>query len=411
MIVTVTMNPAIDKTIEIEALLPGGLNRIQKVEYDAGGKGINVSKTIHELGGSSIAVGFLGGNAGKTIESVLNEWGINNDFIWVRGETRTNTKVYEKSGALTELNEPGPQISKEQQEELVKKLEGYANEETLFVLAGSIPNGVDKQIYSEIIPRVHAKGAKVLLDADGELFRNALKEKPDIIKPNRVELEEYFGFDYRVSMEELLEAARKLQAQGIETEKVLLRYAVSHIQELIDDEIPAYITEEMYISPPIGNDIKTGSIVQAKSDGTYCIVLSPPCDLAMHDGKMKTDRVLICEIDSQDEVNARIVDGIASTTKQAKKIATALNNNYTDYYHWLPQNTLFSGGYINFRKVITYSPNELCIRFKHPLIKVQESFVKSILGRFSAYYARQGQPDFNFDKEATNIVNKLPATV
>jgi len=211
------MNPAIDKTIEIEALLPGGLNRIQKVEYDAGGKGINVSKTIHELGGSSIAVGFLGGNAGKTIESVLNEWGINNDFIWVRGETRTNTKVYEKSGALTELNEPGPQISKEQQEELVKKLEGYANEETLFVLAGSIPNGVDKQIYSEIIPRVHAKGAKVLLDADGELFRNALKEKPDIIKPNRVELEEYFGFDYRVSMEELLEAARKLQAQGIET--------------------------------------------------------------------------------------------------------------------------------------------------------------------------------------------------
>ena len=217
MIVTVTMNPAIDKTIEIEALLPGGLNRIQKVEYDAGGKGINVSKTIHELGGSSIAVGFLGGNAGKTIESVLNEWGINNDFIWVRGETRTNTKVYEKSGALTELNEPGPQISKEQQEELVKKLEGYANEETLFVLAGSIPNAVDKQIYSEIIPRVHAKGAKVLLDADGELFRNALKEKPDIIKPNRVELEEYFGFDYRVSMEELLEAARKLQAQGIET--------------------------------------------------------------------------------------------------------------------------------------------------------------------------------------------------
>ena len=204
---------------------------------------------------------------------------------------------------------------------------------------------------------------------------------------------------------------KEKKAQGIESEKVLLRYAVSHIQELIDDEIPAYITEEMYISPPIGNDIKTGSIVQAKSDGTYCIVLSPPCDLAMHDGKMKTDRVLICEIDSQDEVNARIVDGIASTTKQAKKIATALNNNYTDYYHWLPQNTLFSGGYINFRKVITYSPNELCIRFKHPLIKVQESFVKSILGRFSAYYARQGQPDFNFDKEATNIVNKLPATV
>lgn len=204
---------------------------------------------------------------------------------------------------------------------------------------------------------------------------------------------------------------KEKKAQGIETEKVLLRYAVSHIQELIDDEVPAYITEEMYISPPIGDDIKTGSIIQAKSDGIYCIVLSPPCDLAIHDGKMKTDRVLICEIDSQDEVNAKIIEGITSTTKQAKKIATALNNNYTDYYHWLPQNTLFAGGYINFRKVITYSPEKLLECFCHPLIKVQEGFVKSILNRFSAYYARQGQPDFSFEEEAATIVRKLPLTV
>ena len=81
MIVTVTMNPAIDKTVDIDRLQHGGLNRIQKVEYDAGGKGINVSKTIQELGGTSVATGFLGGNAGRTIESVLNEKGIGNDFI------------------------------------------------------------------------------------------------------------------------------------------------------------------------------------------------------------------------------------------------------------------------------------------------------------------------------------------
>ena len=81
MIVTVTMNPAIDKTVDIEALERGGLNRIQKVEYDAGGKGINVSKTIRELGGKSIAAGFLGGNAGRTIEAVLQEKGIQSDFI------------------------------------------------------------------------------------------------------------------------------------------------------------------------------------------------------------------------------------------------------------------------------------------------------------------------------------------
>lgn len=217
MIVTVTMNPAIDKTVDIEALERGGLNRIQKVEYDAGGKGINVSKTIRELGGKSIAAGFLGGNAGRTIEAVLQEKGIPGDFIWVDGETRTNTKVFEKTGEVTELNEPGPHISKEQMEQLIQKLEGYADDQTLFILAGSIPNGVDKGIYAEIIRRVHTHGAKVLLDADGELFRNALDAGPDMIKPNRVELEEYAGYDYRASVEELLQTAREFRGKGIGT--------------------------------------------------------------------------------------------------------------------------------------------------------------------------------------------------
>lgn len=110
MIITVTMNPAIDKTVEIGQLQAGGLNRISRVEYDAGGKGINVSKTICELGGESIATGFIGGNAGRTIEAVLKEKGISCDFVTVDGETRTNTKVFEASGAVTELNEPGPVI-------------------------------------------------------------------------------------------------------------------------------------------------------------------------------------------------------------------------------------------------------------------------------------------------------------
>lgn len=217
MIVTVTMNPAIDKTVEISALIPGGLNRIRKVEYDAGGKGINVSKTICELGGESIATGFLGGNAGNTIANVLENCRIKGDFIWVDGETRTNTKVFEESGAVTELNEPGPAISADQIEELLRKLEAYATEKTLFILAGSIPSGVDKHIYAEITKRVHEKGATVLLDADGELFRNSLEERPDIIKPNRVELEEYAGFDYRASEEELLGLADGLLEKGIGT--------------------------------------------------------------------------------------------------------------------------------------------------------------------------------------------------
>lgn len=217
MIITVTMNPAIDKTVEIEQLVPNGLNRIQKVEYDAGGKGINVSKTIHELGGESLAMGFLGGNAGKTIENVLTSWNIQHDFIWVEGETRTNTKVFEKSGGVTELNEPGPVINEAQVEELIQKICEHTDKETLVVLAGSIPAGVDKNIYAAITESVHEKGGSVLMDADGELFRNALKASPDIIKPNQVELEEYIGADYRLSMGELKALAEKFQNNGIKT--------------------------------------------------------------------------------------------------------------------------------------------------------------------------------------------------
>lgn len=217
MIVTVTMNPAIDKTIEIDELHRGGLNRIKKVEYDAGGKGINVSKTIHELGGESTAVGFLGGNAGKTIENVLRSKEIACDFIWVEGETRTNTKVFEEKGGVTELNEPGPVISEEQMEALLQKLEGYAGTDTLIVLSGSVPAGVDKGIYGTITERVHKKGSKVLLDADGELFRKSLASKPDIMKPNREELAEFAGVSEDISAEELIQIAEKFQANGTET--------------------------------------------------------------------------------------------------------------------------------------------------------------------------------------------------
>lgn len=217
MIVTVTMNPAIDKTVDIDALERGGLNRIHHVELDAGGKGINVSKTIHELGGKSIAVGFIAGSAGKIIRSVLDDWGIENDFIEVSGETRTNTKVFERTGELTELNEPGPVVEEKDVRALYDKLESYADENTLFVLAGSVPQGVNKDIYRKIIELVHKKGAKVLLDADGELFTNALNAGPDIIKPNKVELEQYAGMDYIASEQELLTVAERLMKKGIAT--------------------------------------------------------------------------------------------------------------------------------------------------------------------------------------------------
>ena len=217
MIVTVTMNPAMDKTVEIDRLLPGGLNRIKKVEYDAGGKGINVSKTIKALGSESIATGFLGGNTGKNIEMVLDEKGIRHEFVWVNGETRTNTKVVEENGCVTELNEPGPVIGEKQMDRLIRKILGYAKEGTLFVLSGSVPKGVDPMIYARLILLLHEKGAEVLLDADGELLKNGLSQNPDMIKPNQAELERYALLSRESSEEALLNAARSMREEGVKS--------------------------------------------------------------------------------------------------------------------------------------------------------------------------------------------------
>lgn len=215
MIVTVTMNPAIDKTVDIGKFERGDLNRIKRVEIDAGGKGINVSKTIRELGGESIATGFVGGTSGTIIKQVLTDLGLRTDFVDVKGETRTNLKVVEESGEVTELNEPGPEVSKEQLNDLLNRLEGYANPDTLFVLAGSIPAGIPADIYKKITEQVHQKGAKVLLDADGVLFSESLKGKPDMLKPNRSELERYYQMDYRASEQELVSMGEKLLDHGV----------------------------------------------------------------------------------------------------------------------------------------------------------------------------------------------------
>ncbi len=215
MIITVTMNPAIDKTVDIDTLEKGTINRIENVLYDAGGKGINVSKAIKELGGTSIATGFLGLNGSEMITKCLVENGIATSFVMVDGDTRTNLKIVEKMGPVTEFNEPGPVIEEINIEQMENKLLKYANEETIFVLAGSVPRGVPKSIYKEIIEKVVAKGAKVLLDAEGELFAEAIEAVPQIVKPNREELEAYFKCDHTATEDEIVVMGKCLINKGI----------------------------------------------------------------------------------------------------------------------------------------------------------------------------------------------------
>lgn len=217
MIITVTMNPAIDKTVELTSFVHGGLNRIKSVTMDASGKGINVSATIKELGGESVAIGFLGGNNGIAIAHALEDYAIDADFVEIDSEIRINTKIAEADGTVTELNEAGPFVSGKKQEELLSKLIYYAKEDAWFVLSGSVPPGVPKTIYRDIIEAVHKRGAKVFLDADGELFSYAIEAKPDVIKPNRAELQRYVGVSESLSEEEFMQIGTEFLEQGIGT--------------------------------------------------------------------------------------------------------------------------------------------------------------------------------------------------
>jgi hypothetical protein len=194
---------------------------------------------------------------------------------------------------------------------------------------------------------------------------------------------------------------------GYETDKIILRYALSHIHELIDSNLPTYTTEEMYIKPPLFNEIKSGSVYKVSEEDAFFIVLSPPCDLVYRNGKIKTDRILLCEIENHDDTSKYITRNSPNREKKTQMIKEAIRNNYSGYYHWLPPNSIFGGGYINFRKVTTCDPHLFDEKYGTPYLKVQEYFVKNILYRFSAFYARQGQPDFNFSEEAKNIVDRL----
>jgi 1-phosphofructokinase len=216
MIKTVTMNPAIDKTMEIDNFRIGAVNRISSIRLDAGGKGINVSKTIKALGGSSLAIGVLAGSNGEYIKSYLDYMGIDNDFLFAKGETRTNVKIVDKlKGTNTDINEPGADLSAEDLSLMEKKIFSDINSDSILVISGSIPANVSESIYQEWTERGKKAGARVLLDSDGELLREGIKAGPYLVKPNISELERLFGTKLD-SRDKIVKSAKSLLETGVE---------------------------------------------------------------------------------------------------------------------------------------------------------------------------------------------------
>ncbi len=214
MILTVCLNPAVDKTCELNALQPGEVNRLHSAISVAGGKGVNVAKVLKSFSLQVAVVGFLGGLGGQLIENALEGMGVENFFTKIAGETRTNTNVLAADGTVTEILEPGPGISGKEALEFRKQFLGCLEFCDMVILSGSVPEGIPADIYAQLIRECHMIGCRVILDTSGEALRAGVQAAPDIVKPNRKELEFLAGRKLE-SMEELKAEARKLFACGV----------------------------------------------------------------------------------------------------------------------------------------------------------------------------------------------------
>jgi len=202
-----------------------------------------------------------------------------------------------------------------------------------------------------------------------------------------------------------IESWRSYTAKGKKTEKALLRFTINHLLELLNDNSDYCYPEEMYISPLVSNSVKTGSIVLNRNTKKNYIVMSPACDLVIRScGSFKTDRILLCEIEDFDQVKDVSLEGITKSDKKIRKVEELIKNNYTEYYHWLPLTPVFKGGFINFRWTIALEKNRFDENFELLQVQVSSHFVKDIISRFSSYYARQGQPDFDFGALAKELI-------
>lgn len=211
MIYTVTFNPAIDYLVYVPELSVGSIIRSEKESTFCGGKGINVSLILQELGIESTATGFLAGFTGSAIEQALSGGAIRTDFVHLKeGLTRINVKI--RSGQETDINARGPAISDSEIGELLKKLEILKSGDIL-VLAGSIPNTLPSDIYEKIMEQLSGRGILFVVDATGDLLMNSLKYKPFLIKPNNDELGEIFGVKISTP-EEALKYAEELRKTG-----------------------------------------------------------------------------------------------------------------------------------------------------------------------------------------------------
>lgn len=213
-VITITLNPSLDKTVVVDTIEEGSVNRIKQVRFDAGGKGINVARLLASFQVNVKALGYAGGRDGEQLLKILEEAKINAEFIPVEDRTRSNLKIFaEDTSITTELNEPGANVNMQEAEQFRQVLEKELRDASYLVLGGSVPPGVSSSIYGDYIRFAEQMGVKTVLDADGEALKEGLKAKPYAVKPNIHELQQWLGRELRTE-EEVIAGAREILQLG-----------------------------------------------------------------------------------------------------------------------------------------------------------------------------------------------------
>ena len=242
MIYTVTLNPSIDYIVRLEKLVVGSLNRMESEDKFVGGKGINVSRILKNLGVKSVALGFLGGFTGEFIMRQLDKELVDSSFTKIVEDTRINIKL--KSDSETEINGTGPKISDEEFINFLGNFNSLTNND-IVVLSGSVPKSLGNQVYQKIIEKILVQGSSFVMDVEGVALLNSLEHTPLVVKPNHHELSEMFETTLN-TRKDLIIHGKKLLAMG--AQNVLISMA--------GDGALMLTKKEVYFSPAIKGTVK-----------------------------------------------------------------------------------------------------------------------------------------------------------
>lgn len=246
MITTVNLNPCIDKSVMVSGFKYGELNRVISTRSDVSGKAINVGIAIKKLGADVECLGFNYSENGKELERTLQNYGISYEFVTVNGKLRTNTKILDmETRILTELNESGGKVTDEDIKNLKEVVKRQGAKSTTIVIGGSVPVGVGKNIYRELIEELSCYPAKIILDAEKDLLLEGVEARPYLIKPNLYELQTAFGKDCSTK-EEVYEVAKGITQKGVS----LVCVSLGKEGAILCSE------EEAYFSPGLELDIR-----------------------------------------------------------------------------------------------------------------------------------------------------------